>query len=117
MASTPVELARQIVFEEESASIRGICTPWPRSHVEVARALLASHGEREEGVMWIGVNDLGVPDISTLHVDERDCQELIDDITYPDGQTFTARRCTLLIHQTEGASEGPPSDEVASTTK
>lgn len=48
--------------------------------------------------MWIGVNALHVPDISTLHVDEHDCQLLVDGITYEGGMVFTPRRCTLLVH-------------------
>lgn len=60
--------------------------------------------------MWIGVDALNVPDIGTLHVDERDCQELIDNITYSPGDgPFVPRRCTLLVHKAEGQAEGPPS--------
>ena len=56
--------------------------------------------------MWIGVNALDVPDITTLDVDERDCQALIDTIGYQNGEVFTPRCCTLLIHKAEGVEEG-----------
>lgn len=52
-----------------------------------------------DDTMWIGVNSRDVPDVSTLHVDERDCQELIDAVVYKDGEVFTPRRCTLAIHK------------------
>jgi|GEM_PF-4111582 len=51
--------------------------------------------------LWIGVNALNVPDVGTLHVDERGCQEIIDFITHKDGEVFTPRRCTLLVHKAE----------------
>lgn len=67
--------------------------------------------------LWIGVNSLGVPDLATLHVDERDCQELIDGIVCEEGDVMLVpRRCALAIHEQVGHASVSPKAEGRSTS-
>lgn len=98
-------VARALLAGEGPDNGRGSMAAGGKSHVIDTEPCKSTPGARAPSPavpkvdkLWIGVNSLGVPDLATLHVDERDCRALIDEIVQEEGDVILVpRRCSLTI--------------------